>query len=190
MSTPENEQLHDEHTTRIAERIFEKIAVVATETVPGAITRDAKLAGLAGSRLPKYVAIMDRPCKKVSFDAELALQFPAPARAIVERVRETVSEHVYRMTGFEVARINITVSTFAECSEGHRITRQQLAEHSPTVWTTPIRVSTKKLRSFQVKQHAPLRPIVVKSPRPLRPPAVPQPVPLRPITVSPIGEFV
>ncbi|WP_257161932.1 Asp23/Gls24 family envelope stress response protein [Corynebacterium cystitidis] len=191
-------------STKIAERVFEKIAVVATESVPGAITRQSKLAGLAGSKLPKYVATLDRPSKTVSFEAELAVQFPAPARAIVDRVRTTVSQHVLSLTGFEVARINVTVSAFAVCPLGDRITGQDLAGHCATIAPSPVRFSTTAPRQPRVKPPVKLRPVTTRTPQTIRfsgfldavpeihprSPSVPELRPLRTISVEPLGGLV
>ncbi|WP_018297787.1 Asp23/Gls24 family envelope stress response protein [Corynebacterium lubricantis] len=146
---------------KISERVFEKIATVATNSVPGAVKQDAKLAGLAGRSLPRFVATIDRQAHAVHFDAELAIAFPSPARAVVQEIRESIAARVESFTSFKVARINVTIASFVSDATGPRVTREDLRWHQTGIDARSIILPTFHVEYPIVQRRAALAPITV-----------------------------
>ncbi|MHA2788041.1 Asp23/Gls24 family envelope stress response protein [Corynebacterium sp. S7] len=146
---------------KINERVFEKIATAATNSVPGAVKQDAKLAGLAGRSLPRFVATIDRRANAVHFDAELAIAFPSPARAVVEEIRESISARVESLTGFSVARINVVIASFVADASGQRVTREDLRWHQTGIDARSIILPTFHVEYPTIQRRASLTPITL-----------------------------
>ncbi|WIM68076.1 Asp23/Gls24 family envelope stress response protein [Corynebacterium breve] len=158
---------------RISERTVERIASVATKSVPGTVNQDAKLAGLAGRSLPRFTASIDRPAGLVTIDAEIAVAFPAPAKAIAERVRQTITSRVQTFTGYTVSRVNVTIVAFAPSPTGARVTRDEVRHHRVEATLRPIQVPSKSIVHPEVLPQQPLRAVSVAPALPVRAPLTP-----------------
>lgn len=150
---------------KINERVFERIAMVSTLSVPGTTKQDAKLAGLAGRSLPQFTATIDRQGGVVHFDAEVAIAFPSPAKAVVQEVRETISRRVEDMTGFRVSRININIASFVAEDSGFKITREIVANHRRQVPVSGVTVPQLRVSSPSVKPSPTLSSISIAPPK-------------------------
>ncbi|EEI16039.1 Asp23/Gls24 family envelope stress response protein [Corynebacterium lipophiloflavum] len=195
---------------QLSERTVERIAEVAARSVPGSISLDAKLAGLAGRSLPRATAYLNRRAGTATIDADIAASYPAPIAAVTDVVREAIRRQVSTLTGLEVTRVNIKVANAKPAGPGERLDAAQLDSHPVDITPAPVRVrsSSTNVASVSAPPKRPVAPVEAPQPGPeLSPvgyipadvietfsvpaatvivPQLPTPEPLRPITLQPV----
>ncbi|MEV6624025.1 MULTISPECIES: Asp23/Gls24 family envelope stress response protein [Amycolatopsis] len=87
-------------TLTVGHAVVRKVAQHAADQVPGT-TRDGKKGAKA------KVGGLDND---VDLALDLALQYPAPVRTVVDVVREKVTDEVELLTGYHVRTLAVTVS--------------------------------------------------------------------------------
>jgi uncharacterized alkaline shock family protein YloU len=87
-------------TLTVGHAVVRKVAQHAADQVPGTI-RDGKRGAKA------KVGGLDND---VDLALDLALQYPAPVRTVVDVVREKVTDEVELLTGYHVRTLAVTVS--------------------------------------------------------------------------------
>ncbi|WP_158268462.1 Asp23/Gls24 family envelope stress response protein [Corynebacterium liangguodongii] len=172
----------------LSERAVERIAEAAIRSVPGSISLDAKLAGLAGRGLPRVSALMDRRAGTVSFEADVAAAYPSPIAAVTDCIRAAVISQVRTLTGLEVTRVDVKVAdakAFASRVDAADLERYR--ERGMDLIARPVSVTgaSSRVRSVTTPQPRPLRPVIAPEAPQVRTRFVvaPQP-PLTPIQVS------
>ena len=147
----------------ISERSVERVAEVAASSVPGTLAVDAKLAGLAGRSFPRIDVHLDRQSGVAAIEAEIATAYPAPIAAITDAVRATVISHVRTLTGLDVSRVNVSVSSVEAQDPNSRVTWDDVASHSAFAIPTPIKVNQLKVTSPVTRERQPLKAIHARS---------------------------
>lgn len=168
-----------ELTYHLSEKAVERIAEAAIRQVPGCVSLDAKLAGLAGRSLPRVSAFVDRRAGTVALDADVAAIYPSPVAAVTDAAREAVMRHVPALTGLEVTRVNIRVANAKAAAPGEAVSAEAVAAHDTGVHPTPVKVRSSSSHIAPVEL-PPARAIRSTGLRPPRTPLAPVALPDRP----------
>lgn len=116
-------------TTTIDEKVVTRIVVSALESVPGCVGRRSGLGALTGRNFPRVDVSFDTRGDGVAVDAEIAVSWPAPVRAVAATARDTVATWLRRAVGVRPVHVNIRVAHVAVPAEGEpsvRVTRGDL----------------------------------------------------------------
>lgn len=164
----------------LSERAVARIAEAAVKGVPGSISLDSKLAGLAARSYPRVEARIDRGSSTASVNVEMAVTYPSPVVAVTDTARAAVTAHVRELTGLDVSTVNITVADArpARDSADH-VTADDVARYDVTPDTTPITVHPSTVTSPHTAPERELTPVVVAQPVTLTHPAAPRPTQVR-----------
>ncbi|WP_291313232.1 Asp23/Gls24 family envelope stress response protein [Corynebacterium sp. UBA2622] len=166
----------------LSERAVSRIAEAAALGVPGCVSLDAKLAGIAGRGLPRVEAHIDRLASSVDIDAQIAASYPSPVVAVTDTVREAVISHVETLTGLAVSRVNVTVANVVPAAgeDGPgRVSAQDVEGHPTFVVPADIRVKPLKVSSPVTRPRRELKSVAPAPRHPLAHPGVPAPVRVR-----------
>lgn len=147
----------------ISEKAVERVAGEAALTVPGVLSLDAKLAGLAGRSFPRMDVHLDRSAATTAIDAEIATSYPAPIAAITDAVRATIIEHVRALCGLDVSQVKVTVANAQADLSGSRVTWDDVASHSAEPTPVAVRVSPSRVTSPVTQEQVALTPIESRS---------------------------
>ena len=108
--------------TTMADRVVEKIAARAALDVPNAAGLSRRVAGRDFGR-PSVRAQVDVDGQVASVRLELAVEYPASARATTRGVRKHVGERVSTLCGLTVEHIDITVAVLRRAEPERRRAR-------------------------------------------------------------------
>lgn len=147
----------------ISEKAVEHVAEQAVLTVPGVLSLDAQLAGLAGRKYPRVNVHLDRASAIAAVEAEIATTYPAPVAAITDAVRATIIAHIRSLCGLDVSRVQVHVANVQTETDGHRVTWDDVASHSASAEPVGIRISPSPVTSPVTKDPIALSPIEVDS---------------------------
>lgn len=120
--------------TDIQQRGIDRIVESAILSVPGSISVDSKLAGIAGRGYPRCETKSDSKTGVVAVDATIATTWPAPVTKIAEEVRAAIIEAVGTFTGYRTTRVNITVG---ETVPGQRVSAEEVSSRTNAIATIP-----------------------------------------------------
>ena len=115
----ESVEMDDRGTTTLADRVVEKIAARAATDVPHALGLTRRAVGREFGR-PSVRAHAQIDGDVASLQLELAVQYPASARATTRGVREHVADRVTMLCGLTVDHIDITVAVLRRVDQGRK----------------------------------------------------------------------
>lgn len=116
LATAQQDDPADRGSLTIDDRVVERVAGYAVTLVDGASAAPRRLLGISvgGARPDTEASVQARvDGRAASISATIAVAWPHSVRAVTRRLRETVREDVARMTGVQVAHIDIDVVSFA-----------------------------------------------------------------------------
>ncbi|WP_448851607.1 Asp23/Gls24 family envelope stress response protein [Corynebacterium sp. 335C] len=120
--------------TVIDEKVVSRIVVAALESVPGSAGRRSGLGALTGRNYPRVDLSFDTLGDGVAVNAEIAVQWPAPVRAVAATSRDTVATWLRRALGARPVHVNVRVARVVTPEEGEpsvRVTRGDLLAFDP-----------------------------------------------------------
>lgn len=99
-------------TLTIADRVVERVAGYAVSQVEGASAAPRRVLGVSvGDARPDQAAAVDAQVDggTATVEATIAIAWPASVRTVAAQLRRAVREDVERMTGVQVAHVDIDV---------------------------------------------------------------------------------
>jgi uncharacterized alkaline shock family protein YloU len=110
-------RLEERGTTTIADKVVERIAVIAAREVD-AVTQGGGWTRLVGRGLPRVSAVVAGGTSRVS--VEVATAWPKPLSAVATHVRDHVSERVTALSGITVTAVDVTVADVVHVDSAQR----------------------------------------------------------------------
>ncbi len=106
--------------TTIADKVLERLAAGAALEVPGVVRHRPGPDVLSAVTSDAPRVSVDVAGERVWIDLKVAVEWEACAKDVASELRRHVGEHVSRLTGKTVDRVDVTVGAFVPASAGTR----------------------------------------------------------------------
>ncbi|MBK1783377.1 Asp23/Gls24 family envelope stress response protein [Prauserella cavernicola] len=102
-------EVEERGTLEIAHVVVRKVAERAADNVSGTVRIERKIAGVGAGLRGASVKVSGHG-SDIDLLLDVAVQYPAAVRDVVDQVRTAVTEDVQHMTSYRVRGLNVTVS--------------------------------------------------------------------------------
>ena len=92
----------------VADRVVERISVIAAGEVPGVVSTGSALDGALGRRYPRAEA--EVAGQRANVRLRLAVAWPTPLATTAQGVRDRVRAQVHHLAAIEVDAVDVTIA--------------------------------------------------------------------------------
>ena len=105
---PQPVEAKDRGRLVVADRVVERISVIAAREVPGVVSTGSALGGALGRRYPRAEA--DVAGQRANVHLHLAVAWPTPLATTAQGVRDRVRTQVHDLAAIEVDAVDVTIA--------------------------------------------------------------------------------
>ena len=135
-------------TTEISVRTLERIVAQAIKSVPGTVSIDSKLAGIAGRGYPRSIVQADPDTRMTAVDTTIAVAWPSPVTHVAGQTRAAIISALSQFTGYSTTRVNVTVGHLEPGARvGISTTNTPVDFHAAIPVVTPKKITHPTTRS-------------------------------------------